>query len=93
MNSNNATGMTEPESGTDWFGFAAKYAAPIFLVALILVFAFLQPNFLPPLNLLNVLRQVSISCLIAIGMTFVLLTAGIDLSVGSLVALAGLVAA
>ena len=58
-----------------------------------LVFALLQPNFLHPLNLLNVLRQVSISGLIAIGMTFVILTAGIDLSVGSLVALAGLVGA
>ena len=42
---------------------------------------------------MNVLRQVSISGLIAIGMTFVILTAGIDLSVGSLVALAGLVGA
>ena len=72
---------------------AARYAAPIFLVALVLVFAALQPNFLHPLNLMNVLRQVSISGLIAIGMTFVILTAGIDLSVGSLVALCGLVAA
>jgi ribose/xylose/arabinose/galactoside ABC-type transport system permease subunit len=72
---------------------AARYAAPLFLVALVVVFAALQPNFLHPLNLMNVLRQVSISGLIAIGMTFVILTAGIDLSVGSLVALCGLVAA
>ena len=46
-----------------------------------------------PLNLLNVLRQVSIAGLIAIGMTFVILTAGIDLSVGALLALAGMVGA
>ncbi|HRO13133.1 MAG TPA: ABC transporter permease, partial [Amaricoccus sp.] len=71
----------------------ARYSAPIFLVLLIVVFAALQPNFLHPLNVMNVLRQVSISGLIAIGMTFVILTAGIDLSVGSLVALTGLVAA
>ena len=64
MNLNDTTGDTEPDNGTDWFGFAAKYAAPIFLVGLILVFALLQPNFLHPLNLLNVLRQVSISGLI-----------------------------
>ena len=64
----------------------------MFLVALIVVFALLQPKFLHPLNLMNVLRQVSISGLVAIGMTFVILTAGIDLSVGSLVALCGLVA-
>ena len=93
MNSDNTAGQTEPDTKADWFGFAAKYAAPIFLLGLILVFALLQPNFLHPLNLLNVLRQVSISGLIAIGMTFVILTAGIDLSVGSLVALAGLVGA
>ena len=72
---------------------AARYAAPLFLVLLVLVFAALEPRFLHPLNLMNVLRQVSISGLVAIGMTIVILTAGIDLSVGSLVALCGLVAA
>ena len=46
-----------------------------------------------PINLFNVMRQISITGLIAIGMTFVILTAGIDLSVGSILALAGLVAA
>ena len=77
----------------DPIDFVASYSAPIFLVVLVVAFAVLQPNFLHPLNLMNVLRQVSISGLIAIGMTFVILTAGIDLSVGSLVALTGLVAA
>jgi ribose/xylose/arabinose/galactoside ABC-type transport system permease subunit len=72
---------------------AARHSALIFLVVLGLGFAALEPNFLHPLNLMNVLRQVSISGLIAIGMTFVILTAGIDLSVGSLVALCGLAAA
>jgi len=73
--------------------FAAKYAALLFLILLIIVFALLEPRFLHPLNLFNVLRQVSISGLVAVGMTFVILTAGIDLSVGSLLALSGLVAA
>lgn len=80
-------------SSPDWLGFAARYAAPLFLVALIALFALLEPRFLHPLNLMNILRQVSISGLVAVGMTFVILTAGIDLSVGSLVALCGLVAA
>ena len=71
----------------------ARHAALIFLILLIAVFTLLQPNFLHPLNIMNVLRQVSISGLVAIGMTFVILTAGIDLSVGSLVALCGLVGA
>ena len=46
-----------------------------------------------PLNLFNIMLQVSIYGLLAIGMTFVILTAGIDLSIGSLLAMAGLVAA
>ena len=53
----------------------------------------LEPRFLSSVNLFNVMRQVSITGLLAIGMTFVILTAGIDLSVGSLLAFAGLVAA
>lgn len=73
--------------------FSAKYAAPLFLLTLIIVFAVLEPRFLHPLNLFNILRQVSIAGLVAIGMTFVILTAGIDLSVGSLLALSGLVGA
>ncbi len=77
----------------DIVSFAAKYAAPLFLLALVIVFAILEPRFLHPLNLFNILRQVSIAGLVAIGMTFVILTAGIDLSVGSLMALAGLVGA
>lgn len=81
------------QSGRDYLGLAARYAAPLFLVALIALFALLEPRFLHPLNLMNILRQVSISGLVAVGMTFVILTAGIDLSVGSLVALTGLVAA
>ena len=71
----------------------ARWSAPIFLVLLVVVFTALEPNFLHPLNVMNVLRQVSIAGLIAIGMTFVILTGGIDLSVGSLVALTGLVSA
>ena len=49
--------------------------------------------FLTPENLLNVLRQNSMLGFVALGMTFVILTAGIDLSVGSLLAVAGIVAA
>jgi inositol transport system permease protein len=68
-------------------------AAPLaFLLVLMLVFSVLQPRFLSELNLFNVMRQISITGLIALGMTFVILTGGIDLSVGSVVALAGLVA-
>lgn len=73
--------------------FAARYAAPLFLLLLIALFTALEPRFAHPLNIFNILRQVSISGLVALGMTFVILTKGIDLSVGSLLALSGLVGA
>src|SRR5262245_24767840 len=77
----------------DAFDFLARFAPLIFLIVLMAVFAFMEPRFLSSLNLFNVMRQVSIVGLLAIGMTFVILTAGIDLSIGSLLAFAGLVAA
>jgi inositol transport system permease protein len=82
-----------PDQGVDWFGLVAKFAPLIFLVVLMTGFAIAEPRFLSTINLLNVLRQVSISGLLAIGMTFVILTAGIDLSIGSLLAFCGLAAA
>lgn len=89
-----ATSTQKPASGDfDLFGLLAQYAPLIFLLVLMGVFAALEPRFLNPLNLFNVMRQVSIFGLLAIGMTFVILTRGIDLSVGSLLAFAGLVAA
>src|SRR6478736_9092930 len=57
------------------------------LFILIFIVSVLNPSFLEPLNILNLLRQVSINALIAFGMTFVILTGGIDLSVGSILAL------
>ena len=78
---------------TDWFGLLARFAPLIFLVVLMAGFAIGEPRFLSPFNLLNVMRQVSVYGLLAIGMTFVILTAGIDLSIGSMIAFCGLVAA
>jgi ribose transport system permease protein len=57
------------------------------LFVLIATVSIINPSFLEPLNLLNLLRQVAINALIAYGMTFVILTGGIDLSVGSILAL------
>ena len=79
--------------GFDVFDFIARFAPTLFLIALMALFAILEPRFMSQINLFNVMRQVSITGLLAVGMTFVILTAGIDLSVGSLVAFAGLVAA
>jgi inositol transport system permease protein len=79
--------------GVDVFGFVARFAPTLFLIVLMVLFAVVEPRFLSSINLFNVMRQVSITGLLAVGMTFVILTAGIDLSIGSLLAFAGLVAA
>ncbi|PAD17165.1 ribose ABC transporter permease [Shouchella clausii] len=63
------------------------------LFLIILIISILNPGFLSAPNLLNVLRQVSINALIAFGMTFVILTGGIDLSVGAILAFSGAVTA
>ena len=65
----------------------------ITLLALCLATALLTDRFLSPLNLTNILVQSSIMAVIAIGMTFVIIGGGFDLSVGSTVALAGCIAA
>jgi ribose transport system permease protein len=64
----------------------------VFLLEVVF-FSLVSNHFLTPENLLNVTLQTSIIAIIAVGMTFVILTAGIDLSVGSLVALTGVVTA
>ena len=56
------------------------------LLALIAISSFISEAFLSPFNLINVLRQVALYGIVSIGLTFVILTAGIDLSVGSIVA-------
>jgi ribose transport system permease protein len=62
------------------------------LILLCIVMAIFAPHFLSFSNLINVARQVSINSILAAGMTFVILTGGIDLSVGSALAVAGVMA-
>ncbi|RMF79801.1 MAG: ABC transporter permease [Chloroflexi bacterium] len=81
------------ERETNYIDLLGRFAPVIFLLVLIVIFYALNPRFLSQRNIFNVLRQVSITGLLAIGMTFVILTAGIDLSVGSLLAFSGIVAA
>jgi ribose transport system permease protein len=66
-----------------------RYAAFAALFVLSVVSARLSPYFLQPQNLLNILRQVSYTGIIALGMTFVIVSGGIDLSVGSMAAFVG----
>ncbi len=70
-----------------------RFSVLIILLVICVVFAAGSRDFLTTSNLLNVALQTSIIAIIAIGMTFTILTAGIDLSVGSLMALGGALAA
>ena len=63
------------------------------LLGLCFILWILTPHFLTLSNLLNVAQQTSINAIIAVGLTFVIITAGIDLSVGSILAFAGVVLA
>lgn len=79
---------------THWLGHAFRqYGILIGFLCVICVLSVLEPAFLTTHNLTNVLRQTSIIGIMAVGMTFVILTAGIDLSVGSVLALTGVVGA
>ena len=70
-----------------------KYKSLIGLIVLCLVISCVTPRFLSVTNILNVFTQVSVNAIIAVGMCFVILTGGIDLSVGSTLAITGAVAA
>lgn len=67
----------------------SKYAPLIALIVLFVISAVSSPYFLQTRNILNILRQISYTGYIALGMTFVIIAGGIDLSVGSMVALVG----
>lgn len=73
--------------------FISKLGPVLALLVLVVAVSVMNMSFLAPSNLLNLLRQVSINALIAFGMTFVILTGGIDLSVGSILALSGAISA
>lgn len=70
-----------------------KYKSLVGLLILCIVISFITPRFLSVSNIKNILTQVSVNAVIAVGMSFVILTGGIDLSVGSILAISGAVAA
>ncbi len=78
-----------------WFSKAwlLEQKSLIALLILIVVVSTLSPNFFTLNNIFNILQQTSVNAIMAVGMTLVILTSGIDLSVGSLLALTGAVAA
>ncbi len=71
-----------------FFRFYNKYGVLLILLILVVVFWVINPVFLTVQNVINIFKQVSIIGVLAVGMTFVLLSNGIDLSVGGVVSLA-----
>ncbi|MFB2563975.1 ABC transporter permease [Rhizobium sp. IMFF44] len=91
---NTLTGLSQGESRSRRTQELVKQSSIILVFVFICVlFTFLNEYFLTWGNWLNLLRQSSINGILAIGVTFVILTKGIDLSVGSIMALAGMLAA
>lgn len=70
-----------------------RYGLIVGLLLCVIILSFISDAFLTVNNLMNVLRQVSINGILAVGMTLVILTAGIDLSIGSLMAVSAVIAA
>jgi ribose transport system permease protein len=71
----------------------ARFQSLIALVLMCIILSFLSDKFLTVDNTWNVMRQISVNICISVGMTLVILTAGIDLSVGSILALCGAITA
>jgi ribose/xylose/arabinose/galactoside ABC-type transport system permease subunit len=63
-----------------------RFGLLVIIMAIVVIMSLVKPVFLSGENILNVLRQVSINGILAIGITFVIMTGGIDLSIGSIVA-------
>ncbi len=83
-----AGGKTEPRpAGRTVGNFIARFGALFGLGILVIVLASLSPVFLKPDNLWNISRQAMVNALLAVGMLLTIITAGIDLSVGSVLAL------
>ena len=79
--------------GIDPIAFFERFGVLIFMILLLIFFQMQNSNFLSERNIFNILTEVSIYGIMAVGMTFVILTAGIDLSVGSILAVCAMTAA
>ena len=69
--------------------FSLRWSNVLALLALIVAASFLSPYFLELRNIMNVLRGASVLCIVAVGMTLVILSRGVDLSVGSILGVSG----
>lgn len=94
MQSSSAADTQTSGVNREWIGaFIRKYAIVLIFLAMFIGMTVLSDAFMQPRNLVNIVRQVSVVGLIAIGVTMVIITTGIDLSSGSVLALSAVAAA
>lgn len=97
MDTKKKTKSTVPNMDNNYFeifkSIFKKYGIVIIFLGLFILMSVLSPAFLQTRNLLNVVRQISVIGLVAMGVTMVIITTGIDLSSGSIIALSAVVAA
>ena len=72
------------------FEHLAPYALPLAVIFIVIVFSVAEPAFLKPENLIGIIHQMTLIGIMAVAMTFVIMTGGVDLSVGPVLALSGL---
>ncbi|MHA6523391.1 ABC transporter permease [Tessaracoccus sp. G1721] len=84
--------VTEPSSGFS-VAHLRQFALIAALLVVMLAFTLTSEYFLTVSNLMNVVRQMAVTTIVAVGMTFVIISGGIDLSVGAIVAFSGVMAA
>ena len=73
--------------------FVKKYSTVILLLAVVAFFSIMTDSFLATRNMINILRQVAVLSILSAGMTFVIISGGMDLTVGSMLGLTGVVCA
>jgi erythritol transport system permease protein len=90
MSTQVASSSLPTASGANFGVLVFKFRAFIALFILLIIFSFLTPSFLTRDNLIILVGQAAINAIMAIGMTFVIITGGIDLSVGSIAGLSAM---
>jgi inositol transport system permease protein len=73
--------------------FLSRYSIYLILIGMIIIMSFMSETFLTPGNILNVIRQISLIAIVGFGATLIIITTGIDLSPGSVIAVASIAAA
>jgi inositol transport system permease protein len=66
-----------------------KFTIFFILIGMVIILTILEPNFITPMNLINIIRQISLIAIIGFGLTMIIITTGIDLAPGSIIAVVG----